>query len=163
MRGDVIRSFNGQPVSDTNGLRNRIAALAPGTDATLVVVRDGSERTLRVKLDEATATAQGRNQPGAPSTDNTALGVSVAPLTPEAAAQAGLPRDTRGLLVQSVNPDSRAASAGIQTGDAIVEVNRSPVSNVEDLRAALKASANRPVLLLINRNGQNMFVTVRPS
>ena len=27
-RGDVILSFNGQPVHDTNSLRNRVAALA---------------------------------------------------------------------------------------------------------------------------------------
>ncbi len=51
-RGDVIKSFNGQAVQDTNSLRNRVASTPPGSNATVVVLRDGSERTLTVKLGE---------------------------------------------------------------------------------------------------------------
>src|SRR5206468_1901028 len=43
-RGDVIESFNGQPVHDTNTLRNRVAEAQPGSNATVVIVRDGGER-----------------------------------------------------------------------------------------------------------------------
>ena len=32
-----------------------------------------------------------------------------------------------------MNPDGRAADAGIQAGDIILEVNRQPVQSVEDL------------------------------
>ena len=67
-------------------------------------------------------------------TDKTALGVSVAPLTPELAARAGVRRDLQGLVVQDVDPDGRAADAGIQAGDVINEVNRQPVTNVDELR-----------------------------
>jgi hypothetical protein len=42
-------------------------------------------------------------------------------------------------------------------------VNRQPVKSVEDLRSALKRNADRPVLLLINRQGSNVFVTVKPA
>jgi Do/DeqQ family serine protease len=164
LRGDVIRSLNGQLVTDTNALRNRIAALEPGSTATLVVVRDGNERTLQVTLEEAPASRAARGRSGSGSgADDTALGVAVAPLTPETAAGAGLPRDARGLLVQSVNPDGRAANAGIRQGDVIAEVNRKPVGTIEELRGALKASAGRPVLMLVNREGQSFFVTVAAS
>src|SRR2546430_140576 len=44
-QGDVILSFNGQAVHDMNSLRNRVADTAPGTSASVVVVRDGGERT----------------------------------------------------------------------------------------------------------------------
>ena len=81
-------------------------------------------------------------------------------LTPELKDRAGLPDDAQGLMVQSVSP---TASAGIQQGDVIAEVNREPVQDVDDLRAALRSSADRPVLLLVNRDGRNIFVTVRPS
>src|SRR5204863_5586530 len=37
-RGDVIGSFNGQPVQDFNSLRNRVADAAPGSTATLGIV-----------------------------------------------------------------------------------------------------------------------------
>jgi Do/DeqQ family serine protease len=160
-RGDVILSFNGQSVSDTNALRNRVAASAPGSEASVVVLRDGRERTMTVTLREAPS-AQARG-PEAGEPDRTALGVAVTPLTPELKDRAGLPDDAQGLMVQSVNPDSRAASAGIQQGDVIAEVNREPVQDIDDLRAALRSSADRPVLLLVNRDGRNIFVTVRPS
>ena len=85
------------------------------------------------------------------------------PLTPERAARAGLPKGTRGVLVEQVNPDGRAADAGIQPGDVIVEVNRQPVQTVDELRSAVRRANDRPTLLLVNREGQDLFVTVRPS
>src|SRR5262249_12695509 len=36
-RGDVITSFNGQPVRDMNSLRNRVADAGPGTTADVTV------------------------------------------------------------------------------------------------------------------------------
>src|SRR5262245_14321526 len=58
-RGDVIKSFNGQPVHDTNSLRNRVADAGVGSAADLVVVRDGSERHMSAKLEEANLSRRG--------------------------------------------------------------------------------------------------------
>jgi Do/DeqQ family serine protease len=163
-RGDVIVSFNGQPITEYNALRNRVAATKPGTDATIGIVRDGSEKTLTVKLDEASANRSARGGSGSvPEDEQTALGVAVAPLTPETAARAGIKGDVKGLLVQHVEPDSRAADAGIQAGDVIVEANRKSVTSVDELRAAARTTTDRPLLLLVNREGRDLFVTVRPS
>jgi len=162
-QGDVIESFNGQQVHDFNSLRNRVAAAGPGTTADLTIIRDGAEKHLSVKLDEANPAKVARGGDGDPdSTDKAALGVSVAPLTPEIASRLGT-KSSEGLVVQNVDPDSRAADAGIQAGDVIESVNRQPVRTVEDLRSALKRSVDRPVLLLINRQGSNIFVTVKPA
>ena len=163
-RGDVITTFNGQPVQDYNALRNRVADMAPGSTASVGVVRDNSEKTLNVKLDEATASRTARDRDSADgSEDKAALGISVAPLTPDMAAEAKLPRNAHGVVVQGVNPDGRAADAGIQAGDIILEVNRQPVQSVEELRAAVRKSADHPTLLLVNREGHDIFVTVRAS
>ena len=162
-KGDVIKSFNGQPVGDINALRNRVADTTPGTSASLVVIRDGGERTLTVKLAEASPEKSARRDSDDPAGDKAALGVSVAPLTPELARSAGLPRDARGLLVQDVDPNGRAADAGIQAGDVIQEVNRKPVETVEDLRSAVRMSSNKPALVLVHRGDRDLFVTVRPS
>ena len=89
--------------------------------------------------------------------------MAVAPLTPEAAARAGIRGNIKGLLVRSVEPDSRAADAGIQPGDVIVEANRKSVASVDELRAAVRGSPDRPLLLLVNREGHDLFLTVRPS
>ncbi len=161
-QGDVIRSFNGQPVQDINALRNRVASVQPGSDATLVVVRDGSQREITVKLDEAASSKSARRGEEPATEDKAALGVSVAPLTPETASRLGVSGDTKGVVVEEVNPDSRAADAGIQPGDVIQQVNRQPVGTVDELRSAVRGST-KPLLVLINREGRNVFLTVRPT
>jgi len=162
-RGDVIMAFNGQAVHDTNTLRNRVSETAPGSNADVTIIRDGSEKHVSVKLDEASGERIARRDSESGGADQASLGVSVAPLTPELASRYKLPRDARGIVVQDVDPDGRAADAGIQAGDVIEEVNRQPVQSVEDLRAALRKSSDRPVLLLVNREGSSRFVTVRPN
>jgi serine protease Do len=168
-RGDVIQSFNGQPVHDTNSLRNRVADLGPGTSADVVVIRDGAEKHISVKLDEASAGRSARrdregSKDGEPdSNDQAALGLSVEPLTPELASRLGVSKTAHGLVVDDVNPDGRAATAGIRQGDVIEEVNRQPVKTVEELRNAAHQTTDRPMLLLVNREGNEIFVTLRPS
>jgi serine protease Do len=139
-----------------------VAAVSPGSNATVTIVRDGSQRDVTVKLDEAVTSKTARRSDEPAAEDKAALGVSVAPLTPETASRLGIPRDSRGLVVEDVNPDGRAADAGIQAGDVIQEVNRQPVATVDELRAAVRGS-NKPLLMLIAREGRNVFVTVRPT
>ncbi len=157
--GDVITSFNGQAVHDTNALRNRVAETSPGSDAKVVVLRDGKEQTLTVKLDALQPDRAARSGDGG-GADRAPLGVSVVPLTPQLAEQAGVPRNARGLLVQDVDPDSRAAEGGIQAGDVIREVNRTAVDTVDALRSAVASRTDRPLLLLITRDGRDLFLTV---
>jgi Do/DeqQ family serine protease len=159
-RGDIIVSFNGEPAADANTLRNRIAEAAPGSRATIVINRESATRELSVTLGEAESkAARADRRSDDDAAGQAALGVYVEPLTPEVANQLGLPRQTRGLVVQDVQDDSRAADAGIRPGDVIQEVNRQPVQNVEEFRAAIQQSADRPVLLLVNREGNEIFVT----
>ena len=150
-RGDVILSFNGQPVNDINSLRNHVAESQPGSTASVVVNRDGGEKTVTVKLDEAgKSEVASRRERGSDSGDKAALGISVE-------------KRKEGLVITDVDPDGRAADAGLQAGDIIQEVNRKPAESVDDLRAAVRARADRPVLLLVERDGHTRYVTVRPS
>ncbi len=164
-RGDVIQSLNGQQVRDMNTLRNRIAETSPQSAAELVIVRDGAEKRITAKLDELSTGKQAgsfdRDEAG--DADRTALGVAVAPMSPELASRLGVPPTTKGLVVQNVDPDGRAVKAGIRSGDVIQEVNRRQVDSVADLRAALRQTSDKPALLLINRQGADIFVTVKPA
>jgi serine protease Do len=165
-RGDVIKSFNGQPIRDFNTLRNRVADSAPGSNASVVVVRNGSDKTLNVRLDEAQVSKDAARHLEGGSDDKAALGVMVSPLSPDEAAQAGLDRTAKGVVVRNVDPDGRAADAGIRPGDVILEVNRQAVQSVDDLRAAVRSAADKPTLLLIHRtadgDSRDLYVTVSP-
>jgi len=158
--GDVILQLNGKDVNDANEFRNQIAATAPGTEVNLNIWRDGKQQQVRVRLGELTAQNAAPGNQGGPGGAGGRLGVTVEPLTPDMAAQLGLRRGTQGLVVTEVDPAGPAGQAGIQAGDVIQEVNRQPVRSVEDIRAALQRSGDRPPLVLINRGGQTVFVSV---
>jgi Do/DeqQ family serine protease len=161
-RGDVIVSFNGQAVANSNTLKNRVADAGPGSSATVTITRDGKQQDVRVTLGEAVNQTAQRDDSAAEG-GQASLGVAVAPLNAEIAQQLGLPRTARGLVVQDVQPDSRAASAGIQEGDVIQEINQQPVQTVEALRSAVKQGGNRPLLLLVTREGHDLFLTASAS
>jgi serine protease Do len=157
-RGDVIMRFDGQPVADSNDLRNRVASTLPGTKATVMVVRSGHDVTKDVTLGELSETKMAStDQNGSSNGDN--YGLSVAPLTPDLAGQMGV-KAQRGLVVEQVAPASAASDAGLQSGDVIVEVNHKPVNNVTQFRDAVKADAGRPALLLVNRQGTDLFLAL---
>jgi S1-C subfamily serine protease len=50
-KGDVVIAMDGVPVASATQLRNRIGLKRVGSQAELTVLRDGTERTLRVRID----------------------------------------------------------------------------------------------------------------
>jgi Do/DeqQ family serine protease len=164
-QGDVITAIDGTAMNDTNGFRNRIASMAPGTEVTLTLLRDKSEQKIRATLGEFTPeTAQSgeQNNPGPNAQGGGKLGVAVVPLTPEIAQELNLRPGTQGVVVDSVDPAGPAAAASIQRGDVIQEVNRQTVRSEDDLHSAIDKNGNKPALLLINRRGETVYLAVRP-
>jgi len=163
-QGDVIIALDGSPVNEVNAFRNRIASSGPGAQVTLTILRDNREQKITATTGEFKAQGEksdeGQASPGA--TGQGKLGLSVIPLTPEIASELNLPAGTKGVVVDSVDPAGPAASTGLARGDVIQEVNRQPISSADDLRAAIDKNGNKPALLLINRRGQQIYVTVRP-
>ena len=165
-RGDVITAINNHVVADNNVARNEIAKLAPGSTASVTVVRNGREQNLQVTLSEL----PDRPRPDAdedsgsgdkPSTSNERFGLSLQPLTSESAQRYGLDTDDQGLLVTRVDPSSSAASAGIRQGDLIQEVNRQPVKTFAEFSSALRQSGSRPALVLIKRRNNVIYLTLK--
>jgi Do/DeqQ family serine protease len=162
--GDVVTAFNDTPVIDNNNLRNLVASTQPGTDVVLTLLRDGSDKRLTVKLGELPARAgnPGEQEGEQDSSDNGKYGLTVEPLTPEIATRLGLKATDQGLVVSQIDPNGPAADAGIQQGDVIQEANRQPVRSASEFRAALERSGSRPALVLVNRRGRTVYLTLRP-
>lgn len=161
--GDVITALNGKQIRDSNTFRNTIASTAPGTDVTLTLLRNGQQMQVHAQLGQFTPEGAGSAQGGAPGGDTGGhLGIQAQPLTPDIAQQLGLNGNVHGLVVANVDPTGPAADAGIQTGDVIVEINHQPINSVADVGPALGKSGSRPALVLINRQNQQLFVSVRP-
>ncbi|KXV24034.1 Do family serine endopeptidase [Gluconobacter japonicus] len=163
--GDVILTLNGHPVKNGHDLAVKVVAIAPGTDATVNLLRDG--KPMDVKFTVGNLANQDHGGDGADSSQSAGagkLGVSLASLTPRARQELGLDDSVQGAVVADVAQGSPADQSGIRPGDIIVGVGNhitpTPKAVVAQVKEAL--SRKQPPLLRILRDGQQLFVAVSP-
>jgi serine protease Do len=159
-KGDIVTALNGEPVEAANQLQVQISQMPPGASAKLTIWRDGKSRDVTVNLGELPETAE---KAGTGESNEGALeGVEVQDLTSDLAQQLSLPSGTHGVVVTQVDPSSPAAAVGVERGMVIQEVNRKPVSTVEQYKQALAGANNQQVLLLVNQQGVTRYLVVEP-
>jgi serine protease Do len=162
---DVVVALNGEPVIDMASFRLRVAAMAPGTEVKLRLYRNGQPMDVAVTLGELPAQNEARNTHNGNGNnqgqESGLQGVSVDELTPDVAQQLQLPRGTSGVVVTDVDAASPAAEAGLERGDVITQVNRTPVHNTSDFDRVV-GQTKGAVILGVNRGGVNHYVAIEP-
>jgi serine protease Do len=137
---DIITAINGKSVQNTLELRNRIAAMAPGSEVTMTVFRNGKEQDVTVKLGEQPENfqqvASSTPSRGAANAAQT-MGMRLAN-PQDRIAQRFQVNANSGAVVVSVQPDSEAAKAHITPGDVITEIDHKPVEDAQSAVTALK-------------------------
>ena len=94
------------------------------------------------------------------SVHSAALDADLAQLTPEWREQLGLDSDVEGVVVVDIKA-ARPFEEGLRPGDVILQVDRSDVSNpadVEKLIDEAKSEQQKAVLLLVSRQGQDLYL-----
>ena len=151
--GDVIVRVDGQPVVASGDLPARIGMAKPGDSVKLEVWRQGKAEQLTAQLGGAKGKTAAVADAGPANQGK--LGLALRPLQPQEKAEAKV---DGGLVVEQAS--GAAARAGVQPGDVVVSVNGQPVTDIEQVRG-LVAKADKSVALLIQRDGQQLFVPVR--
>ncbi|MEK6405702.1 MAG: trypsin-like peptidase domain-containing protein [Acidobacteriota bacterium] len=160
--GDVIVEFDGKHVTSPKQLTEMVADTPVGKATQLKYVRDGRAETATIKLGERPPRDGEEAQPdkGSPEEEGVKLGISISSLTAELAREMKL-RVPTGVVIQNVQPDGPAAEAGLQAGDVIHRINRTPVTNRQDYVGAMASlKGEKEVTLQIERGGQMTFVSV---
>ncbi|WP_256250638.1 DegQ family serine endoprotease [Nitrosomonas sp. Nm51] len=156
-QGDVIVSYDGEPVIDVGSFRNRVSLTPPGSREHLTVLRDGEKSDLTItigKLFMDSQVAQGSAQ-GAEN-----IGLTVQNLTPQLAEQFDV-KPGEGVVITKVQAGSIAASAGIEIGSVILQVNRKTVNSVSEFKRAVKEnSGKKRALLLIRKDNVQRYVAL---
>jgi serine protease Do len=160
-RGDVALSVGGRAVTSTGAFRNAIAAAGSGATVELELSRNGKRHKVT-----ATLTAQ-PNEPSAtssaePRTSTTRAGMRLAPLDAAARQRLEIPSSVKaGAWIEAVEPASPAARAGLRAGDVILEIDKKPVNNPEDIAAAWR-DAKGPVAVSVLREGRTFYAVLKP-
>jgi serine protease Do len=153
-QGDVILRLDDIVLKDVSDLRNRVALITPGTKVMLHIIREGREQEVALVIGEQPSEF-GKAGQGLESQGNLQqYGLSLQDLTPELASQLGYSAKQTGVVISSVEPGSPAATAGLQAGNLIEEVNKEGVANLQQLQGALKKASNPKRILLRVRSGE---------
>lgn len=149
--GDVVLGVDDERVVSSGDLPALLAQHGAGDEVRLQVWREGKEVLVRARLGGTEQRAASAAK--APATvSGGKLGLALRPADPGARGGAG------GLVVEEAT--GPAARAGVQAGDVIVAVNGVPARSIDTVHAVVKA-ARGPLALLIDREGQRLFVPVR--
>jgi len=159
-QGDVVLEVNGEPVNDSKDLLARIAGLMPGDKAKLTLWRGDKRITKTVTLGERGERTMAAMQPQQPQAAANVLGMALHPVGEREASALGLDAP-QGLIVVEVAPNSPAAAEGVRQGDVILQANQQDVNSPAELEGVINRDKNRgAVMLLIKRQGQNLFVAL---
>ena len=147
--------------------RLKVADTPSGRSVPVTVLRDGKRMNFNVTLDDrekmlASDTGDQNSAPDGAQAGNVAGGVTVRELTAEEKTRSKL---SAGVVVTEVEDGSVADRAGLQPGDVIEEINKTPVSSpdaVSKLFSQAKA-AKRPAVLLVHsqQGGGTTFVALK--
>ncbi len=165
-QGDVIDQLNGRKVADGSALQVAVSQDQPGDTIHLGIIRDGSPRTVDVKVGEyhKPGTEVAQNDNGSAQGNAGKLGVAVDDLNSDVRQQLNLPADVKGAAIAQVRPGSPADDAGLQPGDVVLEVNRKPVSSAEQFATVVHANpAGKDILLLVWSKGNSSYRVVHPT
>ncbi|MFQ6078681.1 MAG: PDZ domain-containing protein, partial [Thermodesulfobacteriota bacterium] len=162
--GDVITEFAGTRITDLTQFRLLVASQKPGRHVEVKVLRDGKTKTIKVKLgDRAQYLGLASTERGGPREEEYWLGIEVVTMTRELAQQYNL-KYLPGVLIVAIQPGSAADDSDLRRFDIIVEINQKRVENRGDYDSIAKSLKDRrkPISFLVNRQGLNQFVAVRP-
>ncbi|MGB3336840.1 MAG: Do family serine endopeptidase [Devosia sp.] len=155
--GDIITAVDGDAIDDALDLSRTIAGKSPDSTVELTIWRDGAETTVSVQLGLL-------NEEQVAETDQDQAPVPPAPVpAPSSVGLTLVPNadGSGGLLIQNVEPESAAAEKGLAVGDAILEINNTPVNSLEEFEAALdavKAEGRSTALVKASRDGNDRFI-----
>ncbi len=157
-RGDVVTTFDGKKVKDSEMLPKLVAVTEIGKKVRVGLIRDGKPMELDVIIGEL---PEETPKPSKKPDIEMDFGLVVQEITPEIARHFDL-KDRKGVIVTDVTPGSPSAEADIRSGDIIREVARKPVRSISEFKDAMKsANIKEGIVILITREGTTFYSVLR--
>lgn len=148
--GDIITSVNGVPVKNASDVVNTVGFLRVDSKTNINVLRNNKEITMSVVLSDSQKRKQSLEQ-----MDPFLHGVGLKDFT----LLSPIHGNVQGVMVVSVDLDTKAWNSDLRAGDVITSVNQQTVRTVDELKAAT-AKANKTLLLNVLRGTGAVFLVI---
>ena len=155
---DIILSVNGKAVDSARQLTGMIADISVGDTIKIKINRNGKPQTIDVKIAKREETKIfGRSTQ---EREQAQIGIQVSEITPETARRFNL-KDTAGVIVVGVDPESKAAEAGLQMHDIIREINHKNITSVSDFNKTINDIPEGETINLFIRRMNRGFLVIK--
>jgi serine protease Do len=157
--GDIIVEFNKQEVMNSSNLPPIVGSSKVGVKLPVTVIRNGSEKTLNVKLgelpdDQTVAQASVIQEKKAANR----LGFTAVDLSDRQKEELEI---EDGVLVSHMITGA-ASQAGVRKDDIILAVDNKPVTNLAEFNKIVKdLPGGKSVALLVQRSGSPTFLAIK--
>ena len=151
--GDVLTALDGKPLRSVEDLRNTEGLLPLGSSVRLDVVRDGKSSVVNAVLRAEKPGSINKIDGG--QLDARLAGVTFSDLNDQQRS-----RGMFGAAVSSVQPNSRAAAAGLTTDDIVVGIGNQRIPRVSVLRGLANVHLRQLVLIVAHADGSNRYVVI---
>ena len=160
--GDVILAFNNELIESSGDLPPLVGANPPGTEAQVLVSRNGEEKTFVVTLDALESDEDGNLlASSAESGQSNALGIIVEQINENRRRALGGPEG--GVIVSRIESDA-AFRAGLRTGDVILTINNESVEDTESFDQITQSLPDdKAVALRVMREGVTRYLAYSPA
>ena len=150
--GDVIVEFNGKPIANTANLKNVVSLTAPESTNRVKVIRNGSQKVVKVTLQELPENPQQfamrqRNE-------SNEFGLELRKITRSLREKYEIKEEDEALVVIEIDPSGEAYEKGIREGDLIKRIGTEKVTSLKEFdRLIEKAKGKGTVLILVKKPG----------
>jgi len=146
--GDVVVRSRGRTLRNVYDWQAEQLDLRVGDDVPLVVRRAGREMNVSVRVEDLPEVSARKVE--------VLRELQLVTLTPAIRAERGV-RSPRGAVIYRAS-DRVSNEIGVQSGDVIVRINRTPVASAEDAARAIDYYGGRgPMRMYVERNGRLLF------
>lgn len=153
--GDFIFDIAGSSLSNSDELLLAIGDYPVGETAVMKLYRQGEVQTVRVRI-----TTRDSEQSISDQNNELWPGIRVGEITDTVRDRFDLRRGVQGVVIESVEPRTPSAIAGLRVGDIITRVNDQPVDSLLGFYAALNSKQRGTIDFNFTRQDQVLSIGI---
>ena len=156
-RGDVITFMNNRAVRDIEGFKKVLASLEPMDKTRIIYIRNKEKASTY-----AIVIAPPSTTPLAVSSTNVTQqwGVTLSSLSAALRTSLNIPANITGVVIVEVLPGGLADQAGLKSGDVIVAIDKTAITDMYSFFKAIDSDTNNTALLSIYSQGTLRYVSL---
>ena len=162
--GDIIIEFDGEKMTRSGDLFNKVATTKVGKEVTVKYLRNGREKstkiTIEARVEDENVVPSRQSQNNSQGSARSWMGLDVSNITPEISQRLQIRSNERGVVVLNMSQNSQAYQAGLRPGDVIKAINGITISNTDDYNNFVKSYGNDKSFTITIKRARMTYVII---